>query len=215
MAFWSDHRITPKQQHKYVLIIGGTQALTAKTVDKPKATVENKRLRMINHYYRYPGLLTWEPITVTFVDMAGDHESGLRETSLNTAMYLRDMLAKSGYQTPNNDGITSIEKASSIAKAFGLVSRTPAEALTPAGAGAAEGDSILKIQQIDSSGKKVVEEWTLVNPIISKIDWGQLDYSSADTVEYSLTIEYDYALFREGHEVIKTGLETISPYTDF
>ena len=42
-----------------------------------------------------------------------------------------------------------------------------------------------------------------MNPLITKINWGELDYSSADGVEYSLDVIYDYALFNDEGSVIK------------
>ena len=154
MSFWNSDKLTIKQRHKFVLVIGGYPIYTVKTVTKPTATLETKQFRMINHYYNYPGLVKWEPITITFADAYGDDNPtiAVRDTALNTARYLR---------------------------------------------------KLLKIQQINAKGDKVVEEWTLVNPLITKINWGELDYSSADGVEYSLDVIYDYALFNDEGSVIK------------
>ena len=48
--------------------------MSVKSTSKPTATIESKQYRMINHYYNYPGIVKWEPITITFVDtkMWGD-----------------------------------------------------------------------------------------------------------------------------------------------
>jgi hypothetical protein len=48
------------------------------------------------------------------------------------------------------------------------------------------------IQQIDSEGTQI-EKWTLINPWIKSIKFGDLDYSSDELVEISLTISYDSA----------------------
>ena len=208
MAFWTNkggENVHLKTKNKFVLIIGGFQVLTVKTVTKPIATVETKQYRMINHYYNYPGLVKWEPITITFVDMSADRRRGdIAETANNTARYLRKLLADSGYQTPRNDGLTTPSKAASIDLAFGSSKATSTT----------KSDAILKIQQIDPSGKKAVEEWSLVNPIISKIEWGSLDYSSDEPVEYTLTVEYDYALFKDGGAAAPSELEKPITFQD-
>ena len=59
-----------------------------------------------------------------------------------------------------------------------------------------------------------VEEWSLVNPIISKIEWGSLDYSSDEPVEYTLTVEYDYALFKDGGAAAPSELEKPITFQD-
>ena len=221
MAFWTNkggENVHLKTKNKFVLIIGGFQVLTVKTVTKPIATVETKQYRMINHYYNYPGLVKWEPITITFIDMSAGRkkfsrtkdgtleasESDIADTANNTARYLRKLLADSGYQTPRNDGLTTPSKAASIDLAFGSSNATSTT----------QSDAILKIQQIDPSGKIAVEEWSLVNPIISKIEWGSLDYSSDEPVEYTLTVQYDYALFKDDVPVERSELEKPIKFQD-
>jgi len=39
----------------------------------------------------------------------------------------------------------------------------------------------------------VTEQWELFNPIITEINWGSLAYGDEGLVEYSMTIDYDYA----------------------
>lgn len=50
----------------------------------------------------------------------------------------------------------------------------------------------IKLRQIDDAGKDI-EEWTLWNPFISNVNFGELSYDSDDIVNYQLTIVYDYA----------------------
>jgi hypothetical protein len=44
---------------------------------------------------------------------------------------------------------------------------------------------------------EVNEKWTLVNPIIRSIKFGDLTYDSDDAVEYQIEITYDYAMYGE------------------
>ena len=39
------------------------------------------------------------------------------------------------------------------------------------------------------------EQWTLVNPIIKSIKYGDLAYASDEPVEYTLEVTYDYAIY--------------------
>ena len=117
--------------------------------------------------------------------------------------------------------ITTPEKASTVANAFGnglfyVTDYTPGgswnndaqrviiqqlttnSVLDPNGTGKIRNlEDLTREQRIDKTpGTKVTEQWELVNPIIKKIDFGDLDYSSDDFVEYSMDIVYDYAEYK-------------------
>jgi len=49
------------------------------------------------------------------------------------------------------------------------------------------------ILQFDAN-KTEVEKWTLVNPFIKSVDFGDNDYSTDDLIEISVTVAYDYAV---------------------
>jgi hypothetical protein len=88
----------------------------------------------------------------------------LARTTLN-------MIRNAGYRYPldPNQAKTTMTKADAT-KALGRVS----------------------IQQIDGDGNPV-EEWVLRNAFVSKITYGDLDYSSDDMSEITLEITYDWA----------------------
>tara|TARA_Y100001972_G_scaffold126340_2_gene179847 strand:+ start:799 stop:1440 length:642 start_codon:yes stop_codon:yes gene_type:complete len=50
----------------------------------------------------------------------------------------------------------------------------------------------IEIHQIDSTGA-TIEKWTLKNPFIKGVKYGDLDYSSEDIIEMTLTLRYDWA----------------------
>ena len=52
--------------------------------------------------------------------------------------------------------------------------------------------SSVLIEQLDSSGR-IHETWTLINPFIKSVKFGDLDYSSDDFIEITLTVAYDSA----------------------
>jgi len=169
--------IQPKQKNRFVLKVGGNTIFTVKTVTKPVAEVETKQYRLINHYYNYPGLVKWSPIEVTLVDAYRLDDANNR--SLATAEEMWRMLMFSGYATPDMTK-TSNYRAPSLS--------TPEKASMIARSAAGS----ISISHLDPEGKEI-EHWELVNPMITKFNWGSLDYSSDELVEYSFTITYDWA----------------------
>ena len=105
----------------------------------------------------------------------------------STSGQLFEMLLATGYVTPSALGsrikdlarVVSPEKAASIAQSFGTTFTI--YQLAPEGFNKASG----KINH--------TEMWTLHNPIITKISWGDLDYGSDDLVQYTLDVSYDWA----------------------
>ena len=205
MTWWgsamSGDSFSPKQKSRFIVEMGnGGNLVSVKSVTKPTATVESKQYRMINHYYNYPGLVKWEPITITFIDTK---HFGSTETHQNrmTSHQLWEMLLASGYTTPSGEGggstraksISSPEKASTIHHSFGNILYI--HQLHPDGTGLTRDE---KGKVIKNDGFiKSVETWEIMNPIITKISWGELDYGDDSLIEYKLDIAYDFAVHHE------------------
>lgn len=192
---------SPKFKNKFLIEFGNGGFLhNVKSVSKPSATIEKKQYTMINHTYNYPGVVTWDIVTIKFVDAygwgSGKVQVGggeVKTSDMSTGQRLWEMLLATGYSTPRNTrsednrlvNVVSPEKAATIALAFG---------------------DYIKIHQknnhqvFDPNNKSTkVEEtqdiWTLYNPIITKIQWGDLDYGDDAMVECTLEIAYDWAEF--------------------
>jgi hypothetical protein len=219
MSFWTSPNIHPKIKSRFIVSFGtGFFLPNVKSITKPAAEVQSKEYRLMNHYFNYPGLVRWQPITITFVDMNG------AGGQFDTSQMLFEMLNNSGYANPTtethtlgkegarnaaNSPITTPEKASTIANSFGdgLYGESNYSPSSPNA-----NNRTLRIQQIDfglGSGddsvlqtgtfipdSSTVEQWELVNPIITNITWGDLDYGSDDLVECTLEIKYDWAEFK-------------------
>lgn len=197
MTWWGEvfgtGKRDPTRKFQFLIEMGnGGHMLSAKSVSKPKVNIDVKEYRMINHYYSYPGIAKWDPITITLVDI-GNFSQALRfdkktkvenddkviKSTVSTAEGLWEMLLSSGYSTPGGSAggsqrvksISSPEKASTIANSFG---------------------NYLYIYQLDADAK-ILEKWELKNPIITKISWGDLDYGDDALVEYTLDVKYDWA----------------------
>ena len=127
MSFWTNPNVHPKVKSKFVLVMGPYIWPCVKSVTKPSVDVEIKEFKMINHYYKYPGLVKWKPIKMTFVDGAGEWvqqsqwnsgEKRFNKTedipwvgTMNTAQLFYQMLINSGYQTPDKSGLSTPSKA--------------------------------------------------------------------------------------------------------
>jgi len=95
------------------------------------------------------------------------------DAAINTAAIIR----AGGYNPPKNvNDAATISKQASVA-AIGSV----------------------KISQINSEGQ-AVETWTLWNPFITGVTYGDLDYSSDDMTEITVTLRYDWAIIESPHK---------------
>ena len=97
------------------------------------------------------------------------------------AFALTKILNNSGYVIPTKAG-----------DAFATISKSKA----------VKGLGQVLCQQLDDDGG-VLESWTLNNSFIADVNFGNLDYSSDELTEYSLTIRYDWATYNDdlGSEV--------------
>jgi len=206
MTFWGTDlggstTTEPKRRYKFIVEFGTAGRLLAtKSIQKPTATFQNKEYRMINHYFNYPGLVQWDAIELSLVDFdyfgASGKNKDLGYSSNNTGSRLWNMLLASGYSTPsgkinraaNSDGLSSPSKQL-MSNAFGEII----------------------IYQIDSGGLnetgkqtvKYLEKWTLKNPIIEKISWGELSYSDEELVQCDMTIKFDWPEYEQGPKILK------------
>ena len=170
MGFWNELGTDPKRKFRWFVqfgdLGGGEESLqlAAKTVDKPKFEISSTDHKFINHTFFFPGRLTWEPITATFVDIGGDSD---------IADILNGVMIGSGYSPPTDlkSCKPSITKEASVS-AFG---------------------NEFKIIQVGEAGDPV-EQWSLFNAWVSKIEYGSLDYTSEELVDITMTIVYDHAV---------------------
>jgi hypothetical protein len=69
MSFWTSKDIDPKRNFRFRLSNGsGNHWWWAKTVDRPSFDVSNNEYQLINHKFKYPGIVTWKPISIAVVD---------------------------------------------------------------------------------------------------------------------------------------------------
>jgi hypothetical protein len=207
MTFWTSRNVTPKVKSKFVVKLDQFILKTVKTVTKPSVEVNTKEFKLINHYFNYPGIAKWQPITITFVDMRGSilTEGGLdkniddgRAGTTDTAKMLYDILTKGGYYSPKSGAGAGMSKQGfeDGLKELVIQQISPGDPVVPKPWKDNEVVGVNTTQyQIH-----VTEQWKLINPIVKSIKWGDLDYGSDDLVEYSMEIAYDYAEFSSSPE---------------
>lgn len=173
MAFWSDAGLEPKRKHKFLLFIGSLPSILVKSVNKPNMDITVGEHKFLGNSYKFPGGVKWNDITATFVDTENDQV-------VQTIMRYMEL---AGSQDPVKKG---------LALAGGAGASTPLRLIDKSGAVSALGGGVV-LQQIDEVGA-IVEEWTLRNGWISKLDLGEVAYENDNALsEYKLTITYDWA----------------------
>ena len=197
MAFWSTKEFELKQKSKFIVSFNETFFLpNVKSCTKPSVEIGTKEYKLLNHTFNYPGTAKWLPIRIVFVDFNGNGDQ------FDTASFLAQMLNNTGYDYPNSTShtlgtagsdkalpLSSPEKSSTIANAFGG---------GLGGAKDSEDASVRRqnvvIQMLTPDGK-VNEKWTIANPLIKSIKFGDLAYESDEPVEYEIEIVYDFAIY--------------------
>jgi len=172
MAFWLTQMDSslkdPKRKFRFKVTIGGLDtneatAWWAKTVTKPSFQISAAEHKYLNHTMYYPGSVTWQDVTLTLADPANPDM---------TATF-SDIIEQCGYIIPANataeGAMETLSKGKSVS-ALGAIT----------------------IDQLDAEGNSL-ETWTLMNPWLTDVKYGDLEYGSDDLTEISLTFKYDWA----------------------
>ena len=185
MAFWTDAKLEPKRQNRWVIQFDGIyngNMFFASKVGRPSIEVSNKEHKYLNHTFNYPGRATWKPISLTMVDTAG----GGPDPGINTMKNLLTILTNSGYVVPNNE-----TKLNTIAKNKAVASLS--SGATDTGPGAARANGVV-ITLVDADGN-TVEKWTLKNAFITKFAPSELSYEDDGIATVDIEVTYDYCEF--------------------
>tara|TARA_R100000995_G_scaffold65167_1_gene34230 strand:+ start:6862 stop:7422 length:561 start_codon:yes stop_codon:yes gene_type:complete len=184
MAFWTDNRVEPKRRFRFLMDItpaGEANRIASffvRTSTKPNFQMDGTgAVKFIQHTFKYPGRITWQPISVTILD----------PVLPDSAAILMNILNNSGYTKPDDE-------------------RNALQSISKAGANQAMGTIFLR--QIDAEGRDI-EEWKLWNPFLTQVDFGNVGYDDDALVEYTLTIDYDYATLKSlGTPGVNAGVST-------
>jgi hypothetical protein len=175
MTFWSNTLkiASPTRQFRFK-VTNGTNWWWVSSCSKPSYEVSSEEYKLINHKFKYPGVVTWNDVTISMVD-TNDNTKALYQSLVFGGYDPRAIIPKEGLSKRLLNNQTKVLSDS--------LRDEPK----------AESGSLLKIVQLNAEGN-AVETWTLVNPFIKSTNFGQLDYSSDELVKLELVIVYDYAL---------------------
>ena len=180
-TFWNSALTEPKRQFRFVMRfgqMGDGPTFACKSISKPIAQLDSTSHQYLNHTFKYPNRVVWQPISVTLVDIV---QPDIGATMLG-------VLRESGYTWPTDiDAAAScITKAQATAP-FDKVTITQLGQPLPRGAG---GNPVVPNAQLD-----ILDEWELHNAFINgTINFGSdLSYENDGLVEVSFDLEYDYA----------------------
>lgn len=163
---WAQVGVDPKRRFKYKLKVGNIQEYYVKTATMPKATVSTVEHSYFDYNFKFPGRVTWDPISVTLVAPSRGAE--------DPTNILYDALRTAGYFFPDESAgaVKNSLSKGGFSQAFG-------------------GDP--KLQLLDGTGT-IIEEWTMRNAFLTNVDYGgSLDYTSDEMLELTIEITFDWA----------------------
>lgn len=173
--FWNSAELQPKRKFRWIIELGLSDSTTlqyaAKTVNKPNYTLTGTKHKFLNHTFNFPNRVEWQPITLTMVDHVGPEGLGSSVTDI-----LFGKLVGSGYHNPSsveNCSFSVTKKASSAVLGEVTIKQL----------GGGDGDL----------APLTLETWSLKNPWISKVTWGDLSYEDDGLVEITVELTYDFA----------------------
>lgn len=175
----------PKRKFRFLVTFSelGNLTFMVKNVNKPAYTMTEKKHNVLNHVFKFPGVVTWNDVKCTFVDAL--------EPNVGSKFYRA--LLNSGYVAPTSEGalVTGVTKVGSTS-ALGEVRIKQLDGggiiLPP---GSDPGD-VLGVVDVTN----VIEEWTLKNAFIKGVTFGEgMGYESEDLVDVGVDLVYDYATY--------------------
>ena len=179
----------PKRKFRWIVSfssIGQEAYFMATKVDKPSANMETTKHDFLNHQFKFPNKVIWQPITVSFIDSF--------DANMGSKFY--NMLRGSGYSQPASfdESLTGLTKAN-MAAAIGEVKiyqldGGDVESVTP--------DKIVDDPNPSFLAANIREEWLLKNSLVTSMKFGAgMSYTETGLVEVELGLEYDYATYTD------------------
>jgi len=175
-TYWANKDSVPKRQHRFLFKFGTKQGdgpmelpmWVCSRVTRPSMEITAIEHQYLNHTFKYPGRAKWNNISVTLRDPGSPDASGV----------LYAWIKKAGYTPP----IGSADEATSAAT---FTKKSFAELF---------GAVTIETLGVDDKGAgKVIEKWSIHNPMIVSINWGENDYASEELLNITLDLAYDYA----------------------
>lgn len=103
MAFWSTGNTEPTRQFRFLISSEDENAwYWAKSVTKPSFEVSSTEHQLVNHKFKYPGIVTWNDITITIVDTGRKAKSLIEKLENSGYLYPTEFQNKEGISKRGN-----------------------------------------------------------------------------------------------------------------
>lgn len=97
MTFWRENKSNPTRKFRFRILSDDGSWYWAKSVNKPSFEIQQQEYTLINHKFKYPGVLTWNDVNIVMVDPGG------------LTSKIDQFLASHGYSKPSKNK-TAISK---------------------------------------------------------------------------------------------------------
>ena len=179
MSFWTMQNNEPVRKYRFQIQTPNAATMSgiwwwAKACDKPSYEVSTSEYQLINHKFKYPGVLTWNDISITIVDYVEGTTAKL--TKGTKAVDLMENLGIT-YSPPKAQA-NKDQFAKSPIDGFGYNIRQ------------------MVIEQLNAKGA-VIEKWTLHDAFVKSVDFVTLAYADDEIQEITIELSYDYATLGE------------------
>lgn len=178
MAFWTDSSLQPLRNFRFRIQTpyGPFQGLWwwTKSVDLPNYDVNVNEYQLGNHKFKYPGVLTWQDVTITVVDTA------------TVANKLLQSLIAMGYTKPENTINGGLSKDPRFQSVEQVGDQKKIRTFL--------NESVITdviIEQLKENGK-IHQVWGLKNAFVKSVNFGRLAYEDDGLQEITITFSYDY-----------------------
>lgn len=171
-TYWANKDSVPKRQHRFLFKFGKVEGdgggelptWVCSRVTRPSMEITAIEHQYLNYTFKYPGRAKWNNISVTLRDPG----------SPDASKVLYSWLESAGWKPPIDDpsaaGSSATFTKATFADLFGTVT----------------------IDTLGSDGK-AIETWSIHNPMIVSVNWGEFDYASEELLNITLDLAYDYA----------------------
>jgi hypothetical protein len=190
MAFWTDSSLQPLQSFRFRVqttlgpFVG--QWWWTKSVDLPTYDVNVNEYQLGNHKFKYPGIVTWQDVTVTVVDTA------------TVANKLLQNLNSMGYKKPEEELRRSVGGGLAKDPRTQQVNVDNPQQRISTFLDESVMTSII-FQQLNADGG-IIQTWTLKNAFVKSVNFGRLSYEEDGLQEIIMTFSYDYIDYQYGSD---------------
>lgn len=180
--FWSDPELEPKRKFRWIMGFNGVPHWIMKKASRPKISVTEAEHDFLNYKFYYPGRVNYDELSLTMADPVNP----------DAARTMYALLQRSGYVVPNKFSQNNLGLGGGADNGIGVITKKAAVT-------AING---MYLMLLDAEGAPM-EQWDFYNAWIKSVDFDELDYTSDDLLNLTVTIRYDWASIRgpEGKNV--------------